>query len=366
MKFGILIQRYFPYGGLQRDSVRLAQAAKLEGDSPILIVSIWEGPKPEGIEIHELHAGGVSNHEKARLFAEAARDFCVNYELETYICFSRVDGSPFHFCGDPCYKHRIGKRKLSFVKWLPRYKYLLNCEEGIFGGEATTHIFFLAASEIKAYEQIYPLTESRFTLLPPWLKQPKKFAVSRESIKRSIYEELGMSIDSRILLFVGSDFERKGLDLAIEALAILDLKDTHLVACGQYSATKYTALADSLGLSDRVHILGARDDIPEMMTSADLLIHPARQETAGMVLVEALTYNLPVLCTENCGYSHVVKEAGCDLIPQGASAEVVANLIQGSLSKLESQKESISGWLDKEDHFRTASIILDEMRSSLV
>ena len=69
------------------------------------------------------------------------------------------------------------------------------------------------------------------------------------------------------------------------------------------------SLAERLGVSDRVHVLGPRDDVPALLQGADLLIHPARSEPGGAVLLEALVAGRPVLATGGCGYAAHVRTA---------------------------------------------------------
>ena len=364
MKFGIFLQHYFPYGGLQRDAVRLAEAAVQAGDTPVMIVSTWEGPKPVGFQIIELDSGGSSNHRKAERFANDCQSMYQQEQLDTAICFSRVPGTPFHFCGDPCFKEKFTRTKANFNKLLPRYRFLLKNEEELFGSESRTHIFYLAASEIPAYTDFYPLDESRYTLLPPWLKRPKQFDQSKGHIKDALTDELGIANDSTLLLFVGSDFQRKGLDRAIDALAELKDSCTHLVACGKCSPDAYLHQAKQLGIEKQVHILGPRDDISEWMFISDLLVHPARQETAGMVLLEALTYNLPVLCTENCGYASTVLEAGCSLLSSVCDINELSCRITEGLSGSNTLRASVADWITNCANFETSSQILSAMANS--
>ena len=64
-----------------------------------------------------------------------------------------------------------------------------------------------------------------------------------------------------------------------------------------------------LGLADRISFLGHREDIPELMAAADLLVHPARHDTTGTVILEAVVNGLPVITTSTCGYAHHVEAA---------------------------------------------------------
>ena len=97
---------------------------------------------------------------------------------------------------------------------------------------------------------------------------------------------------------VGSGFRTKGVDRAIEGLAKLQStegNEAQLVVVGHGKPDSYQHLARSLGVGDRVHMLGGRADVPEWMLAADLLVHPARNENTGTVLLEALANGLPLL-----------------------------------------------------------------------
>ncbi|MBQ6352611.1 MAG: glycosyltransferase, partial [Lentisphaeria bacterium] len=71
-----------------------------------------------------------------------------------------------------------------------------------------------------------------------------------------------------------------------------------------------------LGVDDRVTLLGPRDDVPDLLLAADLLLHPARNEAAGTVLIEALAAGLPVLCSGNCGFADHVRDSGGAVLEQ--------------------------------------------------
>ena len=117
------------------------------------------------------------------------------------------------------------------------------------------------------------------------------------------------------LLFVGA-FERKGLDVAIRALARLE-NDADLLAVGSGDVELYRRLAASLGVADRVRIEPPRADIPAAFAAADVFLFPTRYEPFGMVIAEALASGVPVVTSGRAG--------AADLIRDGASGWVVAD-----------------------------------------
>lgn len=364
MKLAIFLQHYFPYGGLQRDAVRLAEAAQAAGDQPTLVVATWDGGKPTDIPVIELNSGGKSNHSKSAQFAKACQPLIDSGEYDSSICFSRVPGSPFHFCGDACFLEKFQASKPALTRFLPRYRHFLSNEQLVFGVHASTHIFFLARPDITSYQHHYQLANHRITLLPPWLKPAEQSGIPRDEIRRRIHNELGIPEGDQLLLFVGSNFKLKRVEKIIESLPQLD-DHIHLAVCGNDDPGPPTKLANALDIAHRVHVMGPRKDIPAWMTAADLLVHPSSRETAGMVLVEALTYGLPVTCTRLCGYANHVAEAGGHLLSNDCPPEEISQVVTDMLADQASLQKKALAWSAHPEHYHTAEVILDRIRASL-
>ncbi len=129
--------------------------------------------------------------------------------------------------------------------------------------------------------------------------------------------ELGIPVSAPIFLGIGQIGMRKGWDVLLESFAshsqtlieqsIAPSKLPHLMIVGQRHSTKAEAieyekqLHEAVILSQldqRVHFLGRRNDVGELMLQSDCLVHPAKQEPLGRVLLEAVSNNLPVIAFE--------------------------------------------------------------------
>jgi len=130
------------------------------------------------------------------------------------------------------------------------------------------------------------------------------------------------------MLMVGSGFKTKGLDRALLAMKSLPehlLSRTSFVVIGQDNPSYFYRYARSLGIARRMSILEGRDDIPDFLLGADLLLHPAYHENTGTVLLEAAVAGLPVLTTDVCGYAHYIEEAGAGIVLQSPFSQPKLN-----------------------------------------
>lgn len=97
---------------------------------------------------------------------------------------------------------------------------------------------------------------------------------------------------------------RKNLDTVLKAL--VEVPDLHLAVVGVTDGSPYPQLAALLGLSDRVHFLGFRRDVPSIMKVVDLFVFPSRYEPFGLVVTEAMATGLPVITASCTGAAPLV------------------------------------------------------------
>ena len=107
---------------------------------------------------------------------------------------------------------------------------------------------------------------------------------------------LGLPGLAPLALFVGDiRSRRKNLELVLQALAAVP--DLHLAVVGDTNHSPYPTMASELGVRDRAHFLGYREDVPVLMQAADMFVFPSRYEANALVLLEAMAAGLPVIAT---------------------------------------------------------------------
>jgi glycosyltransferase involved in cell wall biosynthesis len=117
-----------------------------------------------------------------------------------------------------------------------------------------------------------------------------------------------------LLLFCGNDFERKGLDRAIEMLAATEI-DAELLVAGEFAGEgRFRAMAQAHGVGDRVHFLGRRDDVARYFKAADILLLPTRADVWGATPIEAMASGVPSIVTSVVGSAPAVCKAAAGIV----------------------------------------------------
>ncbi len=121
----------------------------------------------------------------------------------------------------------------------------------------------------------------------------------RDRVRR----ELGVDQDDLLVMASGSLVERKGHAVLIRALAGLDRAlPWRLAIAGQGREREaLEALGASLGVTDRVHILGFRDDMPDVLAATDICTMPSLWAGHPLSLLEAMAAGKPIVASETSG-----------------------------------------------------------------
>lgn len=131
-----------------------------------------------------------------------------------------------------------------------------------------------------------------------------------------LHRELQLVPGTPLIGTIGQIGLRKGHDILFSAAALDALKThpAHLLIVGERNSDKAEAVEferqlhkmAAEQLPGRVHFLGRRSDIPTLLHELTLLVHPARQEPLGRVLLEAAASGVPIVATDVGGTAEIL------------------------------------------------------------
>ncbi|CAM3476080.1 glycosyltransferase family 4 protein [Parendozoicomonas haliclonae] len=319
MKFAFILYKYFPFGGLQRDFLRIAKACQDMGHTIVVYTMGWDGECPEGFEIHTHKPSAMSAPKRNTRFQHWVQQQIEANPVDIVVGFNKMPGLDVYYAADTCFEHKARHLRKSWYKYTPRYRHFSFNEDAVFNANNHTVSLLISANEKVLFQKYYQTQEERLHLLPPGISRDRRRPENADEIRAEFRTEFGIKDDEHLVLMVGSGFKTKGVDRALQALKGLSLAvraKTKLFIVGQDDPRLFRAQAQSLGINSQVTFFSGRDDIPRFLVGADMLIHPAYNENTGTVLLEALVAGLPVLCTEVCGYAHYITDAQAgDVVP---------------------------------------------------
>ncbi len=156
-----------------------------------------------------------------------------------------------------------------------------------------------------------------------------------------LHREFDLPIGAPLIATIGQIGLRKGQDTLLQAAETVAarLPNVHWLIVGERNSEKEESWqferqlhldSGEGGLCGRVHFLGRRNDIPRLLGELTLLVHPARQEPLGRVLLEAAAAGLAVVATDVGGTREIFPEASCSarLVPADDAPALAAAMLE--------------------------------------
>ena len=140
-------------------------------------------------------------------------------------------------------------------------------------------------------------------------------------------EVLGIAADRRIIGSVGNLAPKKDQATLLAAFEVVaaDRPDLDLVLVGGGPLEgQLRAQAATLAAADRVHFLGQRPDVAQLMPGFDVFALSSRYEGLGLVLIEAMAAGIPVVATAVDGIPEVVRDGDDGLLVEPGDPAALA------------------------------------------
>ncbi len=372
LHIALVIYRFFPHGGLQKDFLRTMDSALLRGHRITVLLAEQEAdlPAQPDLSVKLLPIKGFSNHSRMKSFAAEVKKEISSGSYDKVLMFNRMPGGDFYFAADNCLATDWAKLHSAWtLKLLPRYRTFLALENAVFEKDSRTHILALTTAQMQDYQNVYQTPSERFTVLPPGIDPACRRSENIEEIRQKIREKFNIPQDAVLLIQVAAQFGVKGVDRSIGALAALPenlRKNTFLLVAGGGDIEQYMLIAGRAGVADKVVFAGASSEIPALISAADLMIHPARKEATGTVIVESLAIGVPVIASAACGYADFTGNIDVQLVtPEPFRQDELNSALVYALENLKLLKiKTLAIAENNPDFYRRSDVILNLLENS--
>ena len=172
--------------------------------------------------------------------------------------------------------------------------------------------------------------------------------------------DMGLSVQGRVLGTIGRLTWQKGFDVLLHALSLIHREDLDLLIFGVgEEETRLRTLATKLSLQERVHFVGYRHNIHELLSAMDLYVHPARFEGMPNAVVEAMAAARPIVATSVDGNRELVEDGNHGWLVPPDDHKALAKAIQEALSDPEeAQRRGAAARQRVATHFGVEAMIL--------
>ena len=133
---------------------------------------------------------------------------------------------------------------------------------------------------------------------------PEARMVRRNASRQS----LSYAASDFVLLLIGNDWKKKGLDTLLKALALLTDLPLRALVVGSDEPGFYRPLLDQLALQDRVRFEKPSADVLSFYAAADLYVGPSLEDAFNLPILEAMTCGLPIIASAHAGASEIVRD----------------------------------------------------------
>lgn len=257
---------------------------------------------------------------------------CKNKKNTFYFSLDRITCADIYRAGDGVHKEflKTKKRKLNPLNLV--YLYL---EKKCF--ENSKKIIANSKMIKKQIIDIYNIPPSKIAVVYNGINIQNN---SYEKAYTKLSHEFNLEKDKKILLFVGSGFERKGAKEFIEILSKLKTENYHAFIIGKGKRLNdYKQLAKTLNINKRITFTGPRTDVNDFYTISDIFLFPTSYEPFSNVVLEAMSFNNAVFTTKQNGAHEILNENYILKTPQDYSIVSKIDELLLNPKKLKSVKD---------------------------
>jgi UDP-glucose:(heptosyl)LPS alpha-1,3-glucosyltransferase len=342
MKIALIRKKYTPFGGAEVFMQHLVEALAARDHEVHILAQAWDPPGGKAARAPRLHCiPPVSGPYwwQALEFARRVRKRVEASSFDLVHSFERTYSQDVYRAGDGCHReflrqrarHVSGVKRASF-KTNPHHWVTLWLERQTFSRNPRQEVI---ANSRRGREEIlknYPVPEQNirviYNALAAW---PERFVPTREA--RETLAGWVLEPADRVLLFLGSGFERKGLNLVLDGLRRLEDPRIKLLVIGRDREAPYRDRARRHKLENRVLFLGPQTDPVPFYRAADVFVLPSYYEPFSNACLEALSFGLPVITSAVNGVAEILEPGVNGLIlPDPGDAEALSEGIREALA----------------------------------
>tara|TARA_B100000315_G_scaffold93715_1_gene86175 strand:- start:326 stop:1060 length:735 start_codon:yes stop_codon:yes gene_type:complete len=204
---------------------------------------------------------------------------------------------------------------------------ILKLEKHIFEGGQCKKIIAISEMVKRDILKHYCLPTDKVEVVYNGVRLDRFHPDNKRRYRNEVRKRIGVLGDVVMILFVGSGFERKGLEYLVRAVELLGCENWRLVLVGKGDWNHYLRFV-SEQTRKKIITLDPVDNVETLYAAADLFVLPSIYEPFGNANLEALASGLPIVTSQNTGAAEIItpKKEGM-VVEDPANPEAIAEAI---------------------------------------
>jgi UDP-glucose:(heptosyl)LPS alpha-1,3-glucosyltransferase len=334
----VLIKRFLRTGGAEKYALEVVR--RLASDHEMhVFAQEWSFDGPEPITFHKI----PRVCRKPAWLNQLLFSYCcrtrVGCEFDVVHSFEKVSTFDVMTVQSPCFKssgiaaEKPWKRMLDWMKlaFSPRKLAWLWLEREQFADDSARLVIAVSEQVRRNVQAQYPLPDERFRLAYTGVEvSPAAAAVSNHE-RDALRTRWDIGIHDLVVLFVGTEFKRKGLDALLQGFAKVPRARFKLLIAGGGGERieSYRKLADRLQLGSEVRFLGLVDGIERIYPIADMYVLPTLADPCPLAPLEAMAAGVATVMSSSTynGSAELIRQGEAVILSNPQDPEEIASAL---------------------------------------
>ncbi|MBE8232398.1 MAG: glycosyltransferase family 4 protein [Endozoicomonadaceae bacterium] len=341
-KLAIIRSSYRSDGGAERIIARMLEGLQTHYTMDVsLITKKWQAGENDGFTIIQCPKRGLLRHRKFQNFNDDVTELLQQHTFDLVQSHERISGCQIYRAGDGVHKQwlEIRQQNASAIQsflWdhSPYHNTILHAEKTMFAHPKLKKVICNATQIKHDILKHYPDTPADKLVVIYNGINLEAFSFCDHERQQQAREDLALNKNDKILLYVGSGFQRKGLATLLHALPLA--ADWKLIVVGKDKKIRfYQRLCKQLNIEQRVIFSGKQSNVQNYYAASDLLVHPALYDPAPNVVLEAMASGRGVIVSQNCGNHNLIEEGKNGFVFEAGNSKKLISLLNNCSDRQE-------------------------------
>ena len=312
MKIAIIRQKFVLYGGAEQFADGFIHQLAESGHQVHIFANRWTPSHHSNIHHHFVATLDFNAFIRTLSFARSVAKKIRQQHFDIIQSHEKTWTQDVYRAGDGCHIKWLSQRSRNlsplqnfFLSLNPFHQLILKLEKNIFESSQCKKIVAISQMVKNDILENYKCPSENISVVYNGVDLKRFHPDNKNTYRKLIREKLEIPKSATLILFVGSGFERKGLQFLLESTAYLNNEDWRLLLMGKGKFEKFIRYAPT----DKHPQIIAKEPDPEIekyYAAADIFILPSIYEPFGNANLEALATGLPVITTRYCGAADII------------------------------------------------------------